>query len=351
MQAADDVAGLATSERMRAQIRGLHQAARNAHDAIALVQTAEGAMAGIQGLLQRRRELAVQAATDTLTDEDRHHLEAAFRQLRGEISRTCASTQFNTKALLDGSFRGRFQVGPNPGDTVTLEIPDVSAFLGPPQSGQYVSVSDIAAWSWSNGYFDGAENRWVIQGLAVSRDAAGTMWGFLPSIGNDPMTVSWTVPPDPAVSYGTVEAYETSRVDGVVFGTLVFDPTLGSPGDEAYGSYRIDPVQDFPDGTYRVTFDGSRYVLLDASANVIATSSDGGMTYAYANALGKARLVFTDPVTMGTVTVSGAKVIAEGNVALRSQPGSGRSGISASSTKPLRGYPLTAPIWGPSRIG
>lgn len=314
-QASDDAAGLAISEKMRAQIRGLHQAVRNAQDAIALVQTAEGGMAGVQELVQRMRELAVQAATDTLTDHDREHIDREFRQLLDEISTTCTATQHNTKPLLDGSFQGRFQVGPKSGDAVALVIPDVCAFLAPPQSGRYVSVTDIAGWYGYSAYFDSGQGRWIIQDTAISRDPSGTQWDFLPSIGNDPMSVSWTVPPDPAVTYGTTMASDTGRVDGVVYGTLVFDATT-APGDEAYGTYRIDPVADFADGSYRVGFDGSQYVLFDGARNTVATSPDGGLTFLYAQSLGKDRLVFADPVTMGTVTVSGTTVTAEGNVAL-----------------------------------
>jgi flagellin len=101
--AADDAAGLAISEKMRGQIRGLDQASRNAQDAISMVQTAEGALNETSNILQRMRELAVQAASDTNTDADRQNLQDELDALVEEISRIASDTEFNTKKLLDGS--------------------------------------------------------------------------------------------------------------------------------------------------------------------------------------------------------------------------------------------------------
>ena len=102
-RAADDAAGLAISEKMRAQIRGLDQATRNAQDGISLIQTAEGALNETHSILQRMRELSVQAANDTYTASDRQNIQAEIDQLRDEIGRISTTTQFNNKNLLDGS--------------------------------------------------------------------------------------------------------------------------------------------------------------------------------------------------------------------------------------------------------
>ena len=102
-RAADDAAGLAISEKMRGQIRGLNQATRNAQDGISLMQTAEGALNENHSILQRMRELAVQAASDTLTSSDRIEIQKEIEQLRSEMNRIASSTEFNTKKLLDGS--------------------------------------------------------------------------------------------------------------------------------------------------------------------------------------------------------------------------------------------------------
>lgn len=101
--AADDAAGLAISEKMRRQIRGLNRAALNAQDGISMIQTAEGALNESQSILQRMRELAIQASNDTLTSNDRLEIQKEVNQLRTEIDRISQGTEFNTKKLLDGS--------------------------------------------------------------------------------------------------------------------------------------------------------------------------------------------------------------------------------------------------------
>jgi flagellin len=119
--AKDDSAGLAISERMTAQIRGLNQAARNANDGISLAQTAEGAMSEIGNNLQRLRELSVQAANATNSLSDRASLDAEAQQLTSEITRVASQTSFNGLNLLDGSFASQsFQVGANANQTIDI---------------------------------------------------------------------------------------------------------------------------------------------------------------------------------------------------------------------------------------
>ncbi len=105
-RAADDAAGLAISEKMRGQIRGLKQASANAQDGISLIQTAEGALTETHSILQRMRELAVQAASDHNTDDDRTQIQNEIDQLTQEVDRIATTTEFNTKKLLDGSRQG-----------------------------------------------------------------------------------------------------------------------------------------------------------------------------------------------------------------------------------------------------
>lgn len=102
-KAADDSAGMAISQKMKAQIRGLEQASRNASDGISLIQTAEGALSETESILQRMRELAVQASNDTNTIEDRKSIQREIDQLKDEVDRIADTTEFNTKTLLDGS--------------------------------------------------------------------------------------------------------------------------------------------------------------------------------------------------------------------------------------------------------
>lgn len=119
--AKDDAAGLAISERMTSQIRGMNQAARNANDGISLAQTAEGALVEVANNLQRIRELAVQSSNGTNTQVDRDALNAEVIQLKEEIQRVADQTKFNGTKLLDGSFANiAFQIGANNGETITI---------------------------------------------------------------------------------------------------------------------------------------------------------------------------------------------------------------------------------------
>lgn len=134
-RAADDAAGLAISEKMRGQIRGLTQASSNAEDGISLIQTAEGALQESQNIIQRMRELAVQAASDTNTNDDREQIQQEITQLTNEVDRIANTSEFNTKKLLDGSMEGsksfRSGVGSAEGTFINGEVKivekDVSA--------------------------------------------------------------------------------------------------------------------------------------------------------------------------------------------------------------------------------
>lgn len=125
-RAGDDAAGLAISEKMRGQIRGLKQAIRNAQDGISLIQTAEGALNETHAILQRMRELAIQASTDTNTLTDRKEIQKEINQLLEEIDRIGNQTEFNTQKLLDGTFSDKkFHIGANEGQNMDIGIADL----------------------------------------------------------------------------------------------------------------------------------------------------------------------------------------------------------------------------------
>ncbi|TDT69235.1 flagellin [Hypnocyclicus thermotrophus] len=138
-RAGDDAAGLAISEKMRSQIKGLEMAVRNAQDGISLIQTAEGALNETHAILQRMRELAVQSSNDTNTDADRRVIQQEMDQLRREIDRIADTTEFNTKQLLTGKYgydpknnssnEGlKFQIGSNEGQTVVVTFDKMDAY-------------------------------------------------------------------------------------------------------------------------------------------------------------------------------------------------------------------------------
>jgi flagellin len=156
--AKDDAAGLAISERMSAQSRGMEIARRNANDAVSLAQTAEGALGSINNMLQRMRELAVQAANATNSTSDRAALQNEFSQLQAEITRTASTTRFNGNTILTQTTSFDFQVGANAtaNDMIT------------------VSALNITGASTSTGSDDGALARAIATSIDISGATAGT---------------------------------------------------------------------------------------------------------------------------------------------------------------------------------
>jgi flagellin len=127
-RAADDAAGLSISEKMRGQIRGLNQASTNAEDGTSLIQTAEGALSEMHSVIQRMRELTVQASNDTYVTADRAAIALELRALTSEIDRISSQTEFNTMKLLSGGFQGKsLQVGANANQLITFSISAMSS--------------------------------------------------------------------------------------------------------------------------------------------------------------------------------------------------------------------------------
>ena len=163
-RAGDDAAGLAISEKMRAQIKGLNMAARNAQDGISLIQTAEGALAETHSILQRMRELLVQANNGindgTADTGDLAKIQAEIEQLYNEIDGISDRTEFNGKTLLDGTFSASgsgtdmvFQIGANANQSLTINIEDMGADkLG--TSGIKINAIDVEAFGTTATSFD-----------------------------------------------------------------------------------------------------------------------------------------------------------------------------------------------------
>ena len=140
-QAADDTAGMAVSEKLKNQVRGLNQAQRNVQDGISLLQTAEGGLTEIHSILSRMRELAVQGASDTLVNSDRLNINAEFTQLKAEVTRIASSVNFNgTLVLQNAATPITLQVGANSGATNQFTIALTNNSAG--TTGQVASTSD-----------------------------------------------------------------------------------------------------------------------------------------------------------------------------------------------------------------
>ncbi|MBF4501290.1 flagellin [Savagea sp. SN6] len=153
-RAGDDAAGLAISEKMRAQIKGLNMAEKNAQDGVSLIQTAEGALHETHSILQRMRELAVQSASDTNMDKvDRQAMQEELEALTAEINDIAGRTEFNTQKLIDGSFSNKkFQIGANEGQSIEVSIKKMdAAALGLTNS--VVAETDVDASALKDGSY------------------------------------------------------------------------------------------------------------------------------------------------------------------------------------------------------
>ncbi len=187
-KAADDAAGLAISEKIKSHIRSSHQANRNANDGLSLVQTAEGGLNESSGLLSRMKELAVQAASDTLNDSDREKSSMEYEVLKLELERISKTTEFNGKKLLDGSDqRMDFQVGVGYDDDDDRLSLNTSAFNSGVQSlgVAHASIRSKTAAQGSLGSIDNAINR-----LSAQRAQLGSMQNRLQSSSNNLMIYS-----------------------------------------------------------------------------------------------------------------------------------------------------------------
>ena len=167
-RAADDAAGLSISEKMRRQIRGLTQASLNAQDGISCVQTAEGALAEVEEMLQRMNELAVKAENGTLAQEDRDAIDAEVQQLVSEIDRVASTTTFNEMNLLDGKFTGKgLQVGAETNQHIDISIKGMDA--------QTLGIDGVSATSTTTASALNTAVKAAIHAVSTQRSALGAV--------------------------------------------------------------------------------------------------------------------------------------------------------------------------------
>jgi len=263
-KAGDDAAGLAISEKMRGQIRGLDQASRNAQDGISLIQTAEGALNETHSILQRMRELAVQSSNDTNTTVDRSEIQKEVDQLSQELSRIGKNTEFNTQTLLDGGFKGTFHIGANESQNLSLSIDDMRGFA--------LSIAGDAEVEIAGTYTidaagltdqDIADDTYVVAKNKITDkyeilDSDGT------ALANSSDGKSWTIT---AGSGDDTLSFADAVIDGEV--------TISGTGTAITGTSKIIN-NGLQAGDYTVDTDGSSYWnLTDGNGEVIATSTDG----------------------------------------------------------------------------
>ncbi len=227
-RAGDDAAGLSISEKMRAQIRGLNQASRNAQDAISMIQTAEGALSEAHGILQRMRELAIQAANDTNQTADRQALQSEIGQLTSELNRIANTTEFNGMKLLDGSKSENSAISDR---TV------IKAGILPTNAIQY---STGATWE-------------------------GTSTHFAITDGQDPVGGGIKISADPSIAWGTLDATVPNTISitkNATKGTFTIDINAT---DDAAVNMKIDADQMVLNGdTYMYSNHGITFQISKA---------------------------------------------------------------------------------------
>ncbi|MGY1833809.1 flagellin [Blastococcus sp. SYSU DS0510] len=179
-RAADDAAGLAISEGLRSQIGGLKVAVRNTQDGISVVQTAEGALTETHSILQRMRDLSVQASSGgSLNDDAKAKIQSEIGQLKSELTRIADTTTFNGTKLLDGSYKGTFQVGANAGESISVHV-------GTSTSARGLGVNTVDVTTKVVGAADGGSSQTAItQGTSIAEGDAADATESLTITGGD----------------------------------------------------------------------------------------------------------------------------------------------------------------------
>lgn len=248
-RAGDDAAGLAISEKMRAQIRGLNQAVRNAQDAISLIQTAEGALNEVHSILQRMRELAIQAGNDSNTASDRAEIQKEINQLTSEINRIANTTEFNTQKLLNAT-SGTVTTG-TPATSFTNEIATNTQIT---LNGTYEGTSDIT--------------------LILKYDSTSTKYSYSTDGGKTFTDISWT-----EISNGT-NTVEVAEILGITLTKPGTSPTSSGMDvfvlEAAKSAYSSFSMQIGANEKQTMTLDLSD--MRAAALGISSTSAGSGFT-------------------------------------------------------------------------
>ncbi|MCG8401525.1 MAG: flagellin [Firmicutes bacterium] len=261
-RAGDDAAGLAISEKMRGQIRGLDQATRNAQDSISLIQTAEGALNETHAILQRMRELTVQSANDTNTAIDRKELQKEIDQLSEEITRIGNTTEFNTQKLLTGKFEGTFHIGANEQQNLQLNISDMRGFtLG--MAGTVQKSESVTITAGVGGTVDFADGTYTVKDEGGGDYSLIDIEGNVAATSNDRLNFLATGGDgDDIITF----------VETAVVGSQV---VVSGTGTNAAGTTEVTN-NGLEAGQYRLNFTAGASTITDANGKVVAFGDAAG---------------------------------------------------------------------------
>lgn len=277
-RAGDDAAGLAISEKMRREIRGLSMASKNAQDGVSMVQTAEGALQEVHSMLQRMSEIAVQAASDSNDDAvDRPSLDAEFQQLIKEIDQIADTTTFNDMNLLDGSFTNKFvQVGSNKGVELEISIDSMSAGalgLAVKTGDDVATLAGVTGSTVTDGTDAGTKNFSEVNGTSTSITSA--------NIAADAGALTLVAA---ALDVPTIGNGAAVTIDDDGAGTLTLKVGSDAVGTAAYNS--ADPLADGADHTFTFKDDEGANVGTLAVKGTATTGTLGGAAAAVKAAYG-----------------------------------------------------------------
>jgi flagellin len=307
--AKDDAAGLAISDRMTSQIRGLNQAARNANDAISLAQTAEGALAEVTNNLQRIRELAVQSANSTNSASDRAALDQEVQQRLAEVDRAATQTAFNGLKILDGTFgTASFQVGANVGETISVGLSTSTRTSSIGKTADYVNgstayVSTLAVGQQGTGV-DASTLASGDLSIAIGSNSA---IGVVASVDNSSGTGN--AGRTAASAYSKAQAINASGIGNLTAAadtTAVFAWTDLSSTTSTY-SLTINSTAIYSSAGAGTTLSGST-----VAAQINANSAATGVTASFDSANNRMTLAAADGRNIDMSQTAGAETLGEG---------------------------------------
>ncbi len=273
-RAGDDAAGLAISEKMRAQIRGIEMASKNSQDAISLVQTAEGALTETHSILQRMRELAVQSSSDTNEDIDREALQAEFAQLQSEIDDIAGQTKFNNMSLLDGTYSGPTLEATATGleTGVTLSLTNAAAATTSTETIEVTAFTEATTLEAGTATITNGSGTGVTGTAASGTIAAGAQYNgayFVKATGTelDDMTFELVDSEDNVVATQTgvtVAASSTTAIDFGNYGGITITGSSATAGNLT--------------AVYTGAAGGATYTIADGSDAAAASATINGQT-------------------------------------------------------------------------
>ena len=305
-RAGDDAAGLAISEKMRGQIRGLDQASSNSQNAISLIQTAEGALSETHSILQRMRELGVQSSTDTNTSDDRLKIQSEVDQLAKEITRISNTTEFNTQNLLAGGLDDTFHVGANANQNVSLSITGMDA----KSLGVSRDINQVSSFTATTS---------TLTSSAVANDDLGsglTAATYTIEVDHVAAVVASTGDTLAGAVAVTGQNFTGARNEtGVMFRVTAIgvpatgDVTAAEVSTDAGLSWSGASVDASAAGTSTITYKGATFTIADNAANALGNTATVDFTARYDSIqldqggtnIGSAAVVYSDQnsVTIG----------------------------------------------------